>query len=212
MSLIFLLKGFFIGFSIAAPVGPIGVLCIRRTLSHGWWSGFVSGLGAATADTFYMSVAAFGLTVVTNFLVGQQFWLQVGGGIFLLFLGLKIFRTKAVQEELMAPANTRIKDFISTFFLTLSNPITILAFLAIFAGVGIGRNLTHMSALLMVMGTFLGALSWWMILTSGVNLLRSRFTLKSLTTVNKISGVIVLVFGLGIIIESFVHIPFLPAF
>src|SRR5262249_25510452 len=129
MFLLFL-KGCIIGFSIAAPVGPIGVLCINRTLKAGLLAGLLSGLGAALADAFYGCIAGFGFVVVSNFLLSQQTLIRILGGLFLIYLGLKTFISKPINKSLQDKANTLWQDFISTFFLTLTNPATILAFLA----------------------------------------------------------------------------------
>src|SRR3989304_1757190 len=127
------LRSFIIGISIAAPVGPIGVLCIRRTLSHGKLAGFLSGLGAASADMLYGAIAAFGLTVIINLLVENAFWLQIIGGGFLLYLGIKTFLEKPAEHAAQAKQDGYFSMFLSTFFLTITNPITILSFAAIFA-------------------------------------------------------------------------------
>src|SRR4051812_8188873 len=126
------LKGLLIGFSIAAPVGPIGVLCIQRTLSYGRLSGLLTGLGAATADGVYGAVAAFGLTVVSSFLTGQQFWFQLIGGAFLFYLGAKNFKATPATKAASKEHKGLLFDYISTVFLTLTNPATILSFVAIF--------------------------------------------------------------------------------
>lgn len=208
MDVSFLTTGLIIGFSVAVPVGPIGILCIRRTLTYGNWSGYFSGLGAAFADAVYMTLAAFGLTQVTDFLVDQQAWFRMGGGIFLILLGAHSFRTRVTKELLTEPPNTLARDFVSTFFLTLANPITILVFLAIFASFGI-RGLNQSSAALLVGGTFTGACMWWTILVSSINSLRSRVTLHTLTIVNKVSGIIVMLFG-GVIIAQAVKLVLIP--
>jgi len=136
MEFTFWLSGLAIGFSIAAPVGPIGVLCVRRTLVEGRTSGFVSGLGAASADAIYGSIAAFGLTLISNFLITQQVWLRLIGGLFLCCLGLKTLLAKPAEQAATAKGNGLIGAYVSTFFLTLTNPMTIISFAAIFAGLG----------------------------------------------------------------------------
>src|SRR3989338_2198821 len=134
-----LLKGLILGFLIAAPVGPIGVLCIQRTLTKGRISGFVSGLGAATADAFYGAVAAFGLVIISNFLIEQQFILRLVGGVFFLYIGIKSFYSKPKEVDTDTKINAGLaKDYISTVFLTVTNPMTIISFTALFAGVGFG--------------------------------------------------------------------------
>src|SRR5512143_860107 len=135
-ALSFYLRGLIIGFSIAAPVGPIGVLCIRRTLSDGRLYGFVSGLGAATADACYGTIAALGLTIVSTFLVEQANWLRLLGGLYLCYLGLKTFRSRPADRAVEATTREHglLGAYASTLFLTLTNPLTILSFLAVFAG------------------------------------------------------------------------------
>lgn len=197
MDISFLLRGLIIGFSIAAPVGPIGVLCIRRTLAEGRVSGLVSGLGAATADAIYGCIAGFGLTFASSILVSQQVWLRLIGGLFLCYLGVKTFLARPAQEAASAEGRGLMGAYLSTFLLTLTNPITILAFAAIFAGLGVGgASRNYVSAGLLVSGVFVGSTLWWLILSGGVGALRTRFKLQGLRWVNRISGVIIMGFGL----------------
>lgn len=197
MDLTFFFRGILIGFSIAAPVGPIGVLCIRRTLTNGRAAGLVSGLGAATADAFYGCVAGFGLTLISNFLVRQQWWLGLIGGLFLCYLGGKTLLSKPAEQAAKAKGTGLLGAYASTFFLTVTNPVTILAFAAIFAGLGLAKtNGNYGAAAILVLGVFLGSALWWLLLSGGVSLLRERFTTAGLQWVNRISGVIILGFGL----------------
>jgi threonine/homoserine/homoserine lactone efflux protein len=165
-------KGLILGFSIAAPVGPIGLLCIQRTLQRGRLAGFVSGLGAATADACYGLVAALGLSTVISFLLGLQFWLQLGGGLFLLGLGLKTLLAKpAPATAATAPDKAGLfSAFVSVLLLTLTNPATILSFFAVFAGLGIDAR--SGGALALVAGVFLGSAAWWLILSLLAGLFR----------------------------------------
>jgi threonine/homoserine/homoserine lactone efflux protein len=193
------LRGLIIGLSIAAPVGPIGVLCIRRTLSDGRAVGFASGLGAATADAVYGAVAAFGLSLVTNALVEQRLWLQAGGGVFLCYLGVRIWMA-VPRAASGAPADGRglAAAWASTFALTLTNPTTIISFAAIFAGLGLGRSVGgYGPASVMVLGVFLGSALWWLILSVGVGLFRSSLTPHRLRWVNRGSGAIIAAFGIA---------------
>jgi threonine/homoserine/homoserine lactone efflux protein len=191
------LRGLIIGFSIAAPVGPIGVLCIRRTLANGLRYGLASGLGAATADAFYGCIAAFGLTLVANLLIGQQFWLRLVGGLFLCYLGLKTFLTKPAEQVAQPQENSLLGAYVSTLVLTLTNPLTILSFAAIFAGLGLAEtNSSYLAAILLVLGVFIGSAAWWLFLSGGVSLFRTKFGVRELGWVNRISGVIIIVFGL----------------
>jgi threonine/homoserine/homoserine lactone efflux protein len=192
------LRGLLIGFSIAAPVGPIGVLCIRRTLAEGRLAGFLSGMGAASADMFYGAVAAFGLTAVQEMLIGQSNWLRVVGGIFLLYLGLKTFFSKPAEEAAKSSRGGLFGAYLTTFILTITNPITILSFIAIFAGLRLGEtDGNYISAAFMVLGVFLGSAAWWLTLSTGVSFLREKFTPVLLAWVNRLAGVIIFIFGLA---------------
>jgi threonine/homoserine/homoserine lactone efflux protein len=197
MDLSFLLRGLVIGFSIAAPVGPIGVLCIRRTLSEGRASGLVSGLGAASADAIYGSIAGFGLAFISNFLVGQQVWLRLIGGLFLCYLGLKTFFSEPVKQTAQAKGIGLVGAYVSTFFLTLTNPMTIISFAAIFTGLGLaGTGGNYGAAGVLVLGVFTGSALWWFILSGSVGFLREKFNIHGLLWVNRISGAIITGFGL----------------
>ena len=197
MEITFLIKGLIIGFSIAAPVGPIGILCIQRTISHGRKSGLYTGLGAATADGLYGAIAAFGLTIFSTFLVGEQFWIRLIGGIFLLYLGIKTFTSKPSERIKSENHKSLLSDYFSTVFLTITNPMTILSFVAIFAGLGLGGvKGDNLSALLMVLGVLIGSALWWVILSGSVSLFRSKFNISSLKIVNKISGIIITIFAI----------------
>lgn len=193
----FLLRGLIIGFSIAAPVGPIGVLCIRRTLAKGKSSGLISGLGAATADAIYGSIAGFGLTFISNFLISQQVWLRLIGGGFLCYLGLKTFLASPSKQAVSTNGNGLISAYVSTFFLTLTNPITILSFAAIFAGLGVGSaSRNYFSAGVLVVGVFIGSALWWLLLSSGVGLFGEKLNVTGLRWVNRISGMVIIIFGI----------------
>ena len=197
MDVSFLLKGVIIGFSIAAPVGPIGVLCIRRTLTKGRASGLLSGLGAATADAIYGCIAGFGLTLISDFFISQQVWLRLVGGIFLCFLGFRTFLSKPAEQAASTKGKGLAGSYVSTFFLTITNPMTILSFAAIFAGLGIGdASVSHISAALLVLGVFIGSALWWVLLSGGVSLFRKRLNSHALRWVNRISGLIIMGFGL----------------
>jgi threonine/homoserine/homoserine lactone efflux protein len=196
MDLLYFYKGLIIGFSIAAPVGPIGILVIKRTLSAGMLIGLISGLGAATADALYGCIAAFGLTFISTFLIHQQFWLRLIGGLFLCYLGIKTFLSRPADSSVQPDRLGLLNAYGSTFFLTITNPLTILSFAAIFAGLGlVETNGNYFSAAITVFGVFLGSASWWVLLSTSVSILRSRFTSTGLLWVNRISGLIILGFG-----------------
>lgn len=192
----FLIKGLILGFSIAAPVGPIGVLCVRKNLQFGRLSGLFSGLGAALADTVYGIIAAFGLTLISNALLAGQFWFRLIGGTFLIYLGIKTFFSKPAEGENRVSHKTLTGDFISTFFLTITNPMTILSYLAVFAGLGLSDTAgNYRGAGILVLGVFLGSMLWWLILSEGVTFFRKRITQKMMTWVNRLAGVIITAFG-----------------
>ncbi|HKV45643.1 MAG TPA: LysE family translocator [bacterium] len=197
----FFLRGLIVGFSIAAPVGPIGVLCIRRTLAEGRAVGFISGLGAATADGTYGLIAAFGLTSIAAFFVGHQLWLRVVGGAFLLFLGYKTLAAHPAVRPAVGTGDTRLVGaYSSTLFLTLTNPMTILSFAAVFAGLGLGTAAgDYRTAGVLVLGVFLGSALWWGVLSGLTGMFRSRFDRGGLRWVNMISGTIITAFGVAAI-------------
>lgn len=203
MYLNIILQSFLIGISIAAPVGPIGVLCIRRTLAEGRIAGFISGLGAATADACYGAIAAFGLTFISLFLIQHTFWLKLGGGIFLVILGIRTFLTPPTIHFLEPQTQENRKSlfsfYASTFFLTITNPLTILSFAAIFASIGGGSKETsgdYIASAIMVLGIFLGSCAWWFILSGLTGYFRSKLNENLMTWINRISGTIITGFGL----------------
>jgi threonine/homoserine/homoserine lactone efflux protein len=191
-------RGLIIGLSVAAPVGPMAVLCIRRTIAYGRLTGLVSGAGIASADAVYGAIAAFGLTSISTFLVDRQDVVRLVGGVFLCYLGLRTLRSRAAEIAGSADAkgSAHAAAYLSTLGLTLTNPTTILSFAAIFSGFGIaseGAGAGSASAL--VAGVFLGSCLWWLTLTSGTSLLRGWLTAGRLTWLNRISGAAILIFG-----------------
>ncbi len=191
------LKGLIIGLSIAVPVGPIGILCIRRTLAQGRMNGVLSGLGAATADALYGAIAGFGLTFLSNFLIGQRIGLHLIGGGLLCILGVKTFLSKPAEPGTSVEGASLWNAYLSTFFLTLTNPMTILFFAAVFAGLGVvGASDHYVSAGILVLGVFIGSAMWWVILSGFTGLLQRLFHVKGLQWLNRISGLIIIGFGL----------------
>jgi threonine/homoserine/homoserine lactone efflux protein len=198
MEQVFFLKGIMIGFVIAAPVGPIGVLCARRTLLHGRRAGFFSGMGAATADSIYGFIAAFGLTFISDLLVAHQTLLRSVGGAILVAQGVKAFAARPVKKnELPRSARHYAGMYSSTFFLTLTNPMTIFSFAAVFAGFGLaGTTGSAPSAGILVLGVFLGSALWWLFLVALFSLYGRRFQSHELVWVNRISGAIITMSGI----------------
>ncbi|NNJ11812.1 LysE family transporter [Chloroflexales bacterium ZM16-3] len=194
----FLLRGLVVGVAIAAPVGPIGVLCIRRTLADGRATGFASGMGAATADLIYGTVAALGLTAVAGLLEGVSLWTRLLGGLFLCYLGVRTLLEAPSERPAAAGARGLLGAYASTFALTITNPATIIAFAAVFAGMGAASGVSgYGDTLLLVAGVFSGSALWWLLLSGGVSLLRSRVTPTALRWVNRSAGLIILGFGVA---------------
>jgi threonine/homoserine/homoserine lactone efflux protein len=194
-----------LGFSIAAPVGPIGILCMRRTLTLGRWHGFLSGLGAATADAMYGFIAGFGLTLITSFLLDQKLILQLVGGLFLVYLGVQTFRSKpATDDAAKATGDTLFKSYASTLLLTITNPMTIMSFVGAFAGLGLGGSANagagFTPAIALVIGVFTGSALWWLLLSLLVGLLRDRIKGTAFLWINRVSGAMLTVFGLFAVI------------
>lgn len=190
-------KGLIVGFLIAVPVGPINVLCVRRTIVHGRLVGLVSGLGAAAADTFFGAIAAFGLNFVNSLLMSERFWLGLGGAAILVVIGIRTLTAKPPQprEEETDPASL-IGDFTSTCLLTLTNPVTILSFLAAFSAFGLeSDDQIDVDDWLLLLGVLLGSSLWWLTLTTIVGTFRDKFNQETLGWANRIAGVIILAFA-----------------
>lgn len=187
-------KGVVMGFSIAAPVGPIGLLCIRRTVANGRLAGLVTGLGAATADALYALIAAFGLTLGSAITKSSPL-LHLVAGMFLIILGVRMAVAKPAMRAAAASGATAFWWFLSTFLLTLSNPMTILSFIAVFAALGPADG--GLSAnLVMTLGVFAGSVAWWMLLSGGVGALCLSDNPKGSVWIGRISGGIIAGFGI----------------
>lgn len=199
MELILLLKGLVIGVVIAAPVGPVNLICIQHTLSEGKFKGLVSGFGATIADTFYGIVAGFGFSFVSGFLMDHITWLQYIGSIVLFGMGYRMFTRNEIRTKIPKKHSKRslFQAFSSTFAITLTNPLTVFAFLAIYAAMGVSQTVGEtFSATLLVSGVFLGSLMWWTFISHLVHVVRDRFNNSFIMRVNKISGVVLFGFGL----------------
>lgn len=194
--LILWLQGFALGLAIAAPVGPIGLLCIRRTLEHGPLAGFATGMGAAVADTIFGAVAAFGMTAVLAFLSGQETFFRFFGSIFLFVIAYRTYHARPHPPE-SDPSNARScwSGFLVGLGLTLTNPITVLACLALFAGLGIGATLNKLEASTLVLGVFCGSAAWWLALSSGVALVRHRISENRFVLINRYTAIALAAFG-----------------
>lgn len=195
MVIFLFIKGLLIGFSIAAPVGPIGLLVIKRTLGQGRIYGIVSGIGAASADAVYGLIAGLGLTFITNLFIGQQFWFHLTGGVFLCYLGIKIAISKASENPAQLQGQHLFGAYSSVFLLTLTNPITILSFVGIFSGLGLTQA-NEVSVVTMVLGVFIGSGIWWLLLCFVVGLFREVVNKQILIWINRLSGLIIFLFGI----------------
>ncbi|MDO8609203.1 MAG: LysE family transporter [bacterium] len=203
MSLDFLYKGLLLGFSVAAPVGPIGILCINRTINKNFAAGFVSGLGAATADLIYGLIAGLGLTLISTFLIDQKLWIQLIGLVFLIYLGIKTIIKKDNNIEFKSVADKGLlKDYFSTLILTITNPITILFFIAVYAGLGLSNTINGLyCAIQLILGVFFGSCIWWLFLSGLTHRLKTRVSKRILKRIDLVSGILILFFGLIILIN-----------
>ena len=188
-------KGLAFGFLLAATVGPMWVLCFRRTIAQGALAGFASGMGIAVADGLYGAIAAFGLTAISGFLLQHSVWIGLVGAVFLFYLGIRtLLSHPAIDQSTINPIGL-VQGFLSTLGLTLANPPTILAFAAIFAGLGLASSADYEAASLMVLGVFLGSASWWVILAKGAGWLRGRIGPGFIRAINIVSGLSILGFA-----------------
>jgi threonine/homoserine/homoserine lactone efflux protein len=198
------LKGMIIGLAIAAPVGPIGLLCIKRTLNEGRAVGLASGLGAAVADAIYGSIAAFGLTFVSNFLVSHENALRLIGGGFLCYLGVRTLMSSPPAEVNGDNRSSLPHAFASTFLLTITNPITILSFAAIYSAAGLHASEGHyFAAATLVSGVFCGSSTWWVVLCAGIGLVKPCVESSTLKWVNRISGACIACLGILAVVTIF---------
>jgi len=200
------LSGFIIGICVSMPVGPIAILCIQKTLNKGKIQGFVTGAGAAFSDVLYAILATFSMSFLVNFLERHSFWFQLVGSVVLLFVGFFVYRSNPVKQ--LSPTKeveqTYGQDFITSFFLTVSNPVIILLLIGLFARFRfISDSTSLIESIAGLFAVLLGALMWWFLLVSIVNLFRHRFNLRGLWLVNKITGVIILAVAVVGIVASF---------
>lgn len=195
-------QGILVGLSATIPLGPIGVLCIQRTLNKGRTSGFVSGLGAASADSVYAILAGFGVSVIIDSLIQHQVAIRLVGAVVLLGMGYKVFTTNPgiqLRRQMRRKHKGLFGDFVSTFALTASNPLTVIYFIGIFAGFNIVSTRSDvLSIAILIVGVFTGAVSWWFTLTSIVNTFRKKFRLRSLLYINRVAGILIILFAIGV--------------
>ncbi|MEG0796823.1 MAG: LysE family transporter [Odoribacter sp.] len=204
---VYIFRGILIGLMVSVPLGPMGVLIIQKTLHKGALAGFVAGMGAASADLFYATVAAFGIGFVVNIIEAHELVLQIIGGIFLLAVGLKIYFDNPLKQIRMRKRVTKtglLGDYLTLFFLTVSNPVAIVVFMAVFAGTSVfGAEPSFRIELFVLTGVVLGGGLWWYTLSTLVNLFRKRFRLRVLVRINRISGIIITFLGGLVILSAF---------
>lgn len=189
-------KGLLLGLAIAAPLGPIGALCINRTLERGFWAGMAGGLGTALADALYAALAALGFAAFTGIIDNVAIPLRLAGGLFMLWLGWQSFRPKPGPTAARIGATGHLGTVAATFALTMANPATILSFVAIFAGLGLADETEPSGKALVVLGVFVGSLLWWLVLSAGVALASRRLPAAFALWVSRVSGSVLIGFGL----------------
>ena len=198
-------KGFLLGLLVSVPLGPVGALCIQRTVTKGYKAGLLGGLGAAAADLVYALIAGFGISVVIDWLIKVRKWIQVAGSFIFMFMAYKVFYTNpALQIRRSRSRKERpLEDFLTTFLLTFSNPTPVFVFMAAFAAFILNKEVHYIDIILSITGVLAGCMSWWFVLVSAVNMFRSKVRLRHLLWVNKITGILVFLFALVLLVESF---------
>jgi threonine/homoserine/homoserine lactone efflux protein len=199
------LRGLVAGFIIAAPVGPVNVLCIQRVLQKGWKAGILSGLGAAVVDTLYGGIAGFSISLVIRFLIREEFWIRLIGGILLIGIGVMYYFKPAGSLGNGKDGSSAHSDFVSAFLLTATNPTTVLSFLAVLAMLGLGTQRPLWQTSLLLAGIFFGSMTWWTILSGGANLMRDKVTENAMRWLNRVGGIAIGAFGLVNLILSGAH-------
>jgi threonine/homoserine/homoserine lactone efflux protein len=200
-------KGAGIGFAVAAPVGPIGMLCIRTTLERGRVAGFAAGLGAAVADAIYGTIGVLGVTAISGIIEAQRHWLELGGGAFVILFGIHLGLTRPNYQNGDEIPVSLFADFLKTLVLTLANPSTILTFMAIFAGVPAAGAGELEAVPMIVLGVLLGSAAWWLTLSQGVGVIRHRISEQALKWMNWAAGILLVAFGVYTLGHLALHWP-----
>lgn len=196
------IRSLIIGFTIAATVGPITLLVVRRTIEHGRVYGLASGMGVALADATYAGIAAFGLTAVTSLLLSAHLLLGVVGGAVIVLLGIRIMRSRAATVARDVERPGLFGAFATIYGLTMTNPLTILIFAAVFAGLGFANGSSYVDAAVITGSVWLGSALWWVVLTGVVAWARERVSTRALLWVNRVSGAALVVFGVVAILSA----------
>ena len=202
MSAYLVIEGILIGFVVAVPVGPLGLLCISRALAVGALCGLLSGLGVATADAVAAGIAALGISLVSDFLSSYQIILRMVGGSFLCYLGWQTYWSEPEEHLTSSPVKSLFNAYATMFFLTVSNPVTMLSFIAIYAGWHVpslhGR---YFAATALALGVFVGSASWWVAMFVAMTAGHGNFNLRAIHWVHRISGVLIAGFGVAILLS-----------
>ena len=195
------IQGMIIGLTLAVPVGPIALLCLQRAVTDGRLHGIVSGIGVATADSFYAAVTFLGLTVISGFIIANQFSLRLAAGVVLILVGVRIFLSIPAQMGVKTEHETYLRDYLSMVAITIANPLTLIFFIAILPGFGVVfHENSVLTASEFVSGVFIGSTLWWIILCGAIGSVRSRISAGHLKLINRISGVMIVCFGAGLLI------------
>lgn len=194
-----LVKGFIVGLGASIPLGPLGVLCVQKTLGSGRNSGFITGLGASVSDTFYAAISLMGLAFIQNLIDENIDWVMLFGGLVIMYIGVKIYLTNPIKQIRQKNKNKRhVEDFFEALFMTVTNPGAIFLILGLFAAVGInvGESVSKGALITTLWGVFAGSAAWWFTLSTTINVFRKRFRIKQLMMINRISGIVIFVLGL----------------
>ncbi len=211
---LFFLKALLVGLTAAIPLGPLGIMCIQRTLSKGRWAGFAVGLGSSVADTFYATIALLSVSYISQFLDRNRIWVMLIGGVIVLGIGLQIALKNPIKD-LRRPiagslSSRRVRDLLKGFLMTITNPGALVLMLGLFAffGLDLGDGSHPEAAGFVLGGIFLGTAAWWFLLSSGISLFRKRFRLRQIIAINRISGILIAVIGLSSLAEGLAQLIF----
>lgn len=207
--LITLLKGFIVGLGASIPLGPLGVLCVQKTLSKGRNSGFITGLGASFSDTLYAAISLLGLAFIENLIDKNRDIVMIIGGAIIIYIGIRIFLTNPIKQIRQKNTNKKhIQDFIEAFLMTVTNPGAIFLILGLLAAVGININDSEVrpSVTIILLGVFSGSVVWWFTLSTGINLFRKKFRIRQLMMINRVSGAIMGVLGIIAMFDGIIEV------
>jgi threonine/homoserine/homoserine lactone efflux protein len=195
------MQGIIIGLTLAAPIGPISLLCIQRTVADGRLHGIFSGIGVATSDSFYAAVAFMGLTIISGVIIAEQGLFRTCAGVVLIFVGIRVFLSVPPEISARPEPEPYLKDYLSMLAIALANPLTLIFFVAILPGFGVVfRGTSFTSALIFVSGVFSGGTFWWIFLCGSIGSVRSHLSRDHLRLINRVSGIMITCFGAGMLI------------